>query len=701
MAVEQRITFCRICEAHCGLVATVRDGAVEQLRPDREHPLSQGEACPKGIAFTEVQNDPDRVLHPLRRRADGSGFDRVSWETAIAEIGARLRGVPRETIGWYMGNPAAFSHAQPLWVKGFMDAIGSRQFYGSGSQDVNNRFAASALLYGSPLLVPIPDLRRTDFLLVVGANPFVSHGSVLTAPRIRTLMRDIVGRGGRVVVVDPRRSETARAFEHLPVRPDGDAWLLLSMLQVLFEERLTRPHPLARGVSELAALAEPFTPEATESFTGVPAADVRALARDLAAARSAAVYGRTGSCLGRFGTLVAFLLDALNVVTGNVDRPGGAVVGKPPVEFDKLAHRAGLATYDRYRAHGVPEVIGTLPAAHMAGEIEAGRMRALIVSAGNPVLSVPDGEVLRERLRGLDLLVSIDFYVNETSANADYVLPATTFLERADLPLPFLAYMTTPFAQWTDAVVPARGEAREEPAIVEALARELGTVPVSSPVARRLGRPLMRWLTPERFADLVLRTGPGRLSVKKLRRHPHGLVLGEHVGTGALRGRIRHRDRRIHLDAPAIAGEVARLRAVGAERDDDLTLRLIGLRELRSHNSWMHNAPKLMAGGRTHSLRVHPADAAACGAADGEMVRLRSAVGVVEVPVKVTDEVMEGTVALPHGWGHRGGWRIANAAGGVNTNVLAGTGTVDPLSGNAFLNGIPVAMTRVRVEVPA
>src|SRR5688500_11344266 len=280
MAVEQRITFCRICEAHCGLVATVDDGVVQQLRPDREHPLSQGEACPKGIAFTEVQNDPDRVLHPLRRRADGSGFDRISWETAYAEIGARLRGVPRETIGWYMGNPAAFSHAQPLWVKGFMDAIGSRQFYGSGSQDINNRFAASALLYGSPLLVPIPDLRRTSFLLVVGANPFVSHGSVLTAPRIRTLMRDIVARGGRVVVVDPRRSETARAFEHVAVRPDTDAWFLLSLLNVLGGP----------------AYAAPFSPEATAERTGVPAATTRELAAALAAAPSAAVYGRTGSC---------------------------------------------------------------------------------------------------------------------------------------------------------------------------------------------------------------------------------------------------------------------------------------------------------------------------------------------------------------------------------------------------------------------
>ena len=697
---QQKVTFCRICEAHCGLVASVSsEGVVEQLRPDREHPLSQGEACPKGIAFTQVQNDPDRVVYPQRR--DGS---RVSWDDALGDVGARLRAVRDEhgpeAIGFYMGNPAAFS-AQPLWIKGFMDAIGSRQLFTSGSQDVNNRFAASALLYGSPLLVPIPDLRRTDFLLVVGANPFVSHGSVLTAPRIRTLMRDIVARGGRVVVVDPRRSETARAFEHVPVRPDTDAWLLLSMLQVVFAEGLASPHPLASGVSELASWVEPFSPESTADLTGVPASVARQLARDLASASSAAVYGRTGSCLGRFGTLVAFLLDALNVVTGNLDRPGGAVVGRPPIEFDRVAARSGLASYDKYRSEGVPEVLGSLPAAHMASSITSGRLRALIVSAGNPLLSVPDGAALEQALASLDLLVVIDFYANDTARFADYVLPATTFLERADLPLPFLAYMTTPFVQWSDPVVAPRGEAREETWVISQLAASLGTVPVSHPLVRRLGKPLMKLMTPERFYDLLLRTGPGRLSVKRLRRHPHGLVLDEHVGVGALRKRILHRDRRVHLGVPEIAGEIARLRSASGSGSSEFPLRLIGLRELRSHNSWMHNAPKLMAGDRVHRLRVHPSDAAACGVADGDVVVVRSAVGSVQVPVLVTDEVMPGVVALPHGWGHRGGWRVANAAGGVNTNLLAGADVVDPLSGNAFLNGIPVALEAAPLAEPA
>src|SRR4051794_6627246 len=342
MGAEPVVTFCRICEAHCGMVATVEDGRVTKLRPDPDHPLSRGYACPKGIAMTDVQNDPDRVTHPLRR-LPGGGFERVSWDEALPDIGARLRSIRGEhgpaSIGWYMGTPGACSFSHVLWVKGFLDALGSPHYYTAGSQDVNNRFAASALMYGSPLVVPIPDLQRTSFLLMLGANPLVSHGSVLTAPRVRDQLHAITERGGRVLVVDPRRTETARQFEHVPITPDADAWLLLSLLQVIFEEGLADRRFLAgwtRDAGRLEELARPHTPETTEHRTGIPAADVHALARDFAAADGAAAYGRTGSCLGRHGTVVAFLIDALNAVTGNLDRPGGAVFGRPSIALDDV-----------------------------------------------------------------------------------------------------------------------------------------------------------------------------------------------------------------------------------------------------------------------------------------------------------------------------------------------------------------------------
>jgi anaerobic selenocysteine-containing dehydrogenase len=714
----QTVTFCRICEAHCGMVATVEDGRVTQLRPDPEHPLSSGYACPKGIAMTDVQNDPDRVLHPLRKTADG-GFERVSWDTALADIGARLKSVRDshgpKSIGWYMGNPGAFSYSHTLWVKGFLDALGSPHYYSAGSQDVNNRFAASALLYGSPLVVPIPDLQRTSFLLMLGANPMVSHGSVLTAPRVRDQLLAITARGGRVVVVDPRRTETARQFEHVAVTPDADAWLLLSLLQVIFEERLADTEFLTawtRDGNRLEQLAMPHTPERTADRTGVPADVVRALARDFAAADGAVAYGRTGSCLGRNGTVVAFLIDALNAVTGNLDRPGGAVFGRPAIALDDVGQRTGLDTYGKTRSRigDFPDVLGNMPASVIPQEIETagdGQLRALFVSAGNPVLSVPDGEAMERALGKLDLLVSLDFYVNETNSHADYVLPSTTFLERDDTPVAFLGFYTTPFVQHSDPVVAPAGEAREEWEIIEDLARPLGIVPSSIPALRLLGRLGVR-VRPQRLLDLLLRTGPegdlfglrrSGLNLKKLRARPHGIVVADHVATGVLRRKIRHRDHRLRLAPDAIAGELRAMQE-DAREDPSFPLRLIGLRELRSHNSWMHNSPLLLRGGRTHAARVHPDDAAAHGLTDGEPVRITSKSGAIELPVKVTDEMKPGTVAVPHGWGHRGGWRLANGVGGVNVNALASGEAEDleRLAGMAFLNGIRVRLEPVAQE---
>ena len=441
---------------------------------------------------------------------------------------------------------------------------------------------------------------------------------MLTAPRVRDQLNAIVGRGGRVIVVDPRRTETARAYEHVAVRPDGDAWLLLSLLHVLFDEDLADEEALARattGAGALRAAAARHPPEATEERTGVPAEDVRALARDLAAAPSAAVYGRTGSCLGRFGTLVAHLIDALNAVTGNLDRPGGAVFGRPAVALDDVAEQTGLDTYgaERSRFGDFPDVIGAMPAALMPREITTPgerQVRAFFVSAGNPVLSVPDGDALEAALEQVELMVSLDLYVNETNRHADYVLPATTWLEREDVPLAFLGFYTTPFVQYSDPVVAPAGEARDEWQIIDAIARRIGVAPYSEKRLRRLGELGLR-LKPKQILDLLLRSGPGRLSIRALKRHPHGLVTSAHIATGVLREKVRHRDGRVHLDPPAIVAELRRLDAAGHEDDPERPLRLIGLRELRSHNSWMHNAKLLMRGGRTHALRVHPDDAEA------------------------------------------------------------------------------------------
>ena len=715
MAAEEKVTYCRICEPLCGMVATVEGGRLTRLRPDPEHPLSRGFACPKGIAMAEVQNDPDRVLHPLRRRADGE-FERVGWDEALDEIGDRLGAIVDahggDSVGWYMGNPGAFSYSHPLWVKGFLDALGSPHSYTASSQDVSNRFAASHFLYGSPYLVPIPDLARTDLLLVVGANPLVSHGSVLSAPRVKDRLHAITARGGRVVVVDPRRSETARAFEHVAIDPDGDPWLLLALLEVIFSESLEDEEAIARqssGVEALRALVAGRTPEATEGRSGVPADRARALARDLAGAERAAVYGRTGSCLGRTGTLVSFLLDALNLVTGNLDREGGAMFGDPPIDFSRVVDAVGLGTYGRVRSRvgDLPEVLGSLPASLMAKEMTTpgtGRIRAMFFSAGNPLLSVPNGDELEAAIAELELSVAIDLYVTDTSRHCDFVLPATTFYEREDFPLPFLSLFSTPFIQMSEAVVEPRGEARQEWEVIEDIGRRIGRVPSSVWALRQLGRVGIRF-SPRRLVEILLRTGPkgdlfglrrGGLSLRELERNPHGIVLAEHLAAGVLEKQIRHRDRRVRLDAPEIRAEGARLNALNGH-DPSFPMRLIGLRELRSHNSWMHNSPLLMRGGRTHGARIHPGDAEGLGIADGERCRIASAHGAIETIAMITDEVKRGTVAVPHGWGHSGGWTVAAAAGGANVNALASSDPDDleRLAGMAHLNGIPVRVEAV------
>ena len=724
-------TYCRICEPLCGMVATVEDGRLVSLRADDEHPLSRGYACPKGLAFPEVQHDPDRVLHPLRRVPGGApgDFEQVSWEEALDDIAARLRTLVDThgggSVGQFFGNPVGFNITGTLWAGALMSALGTGHQYSVGSQDINSRYVASKLLYGSISQVPFPDLRGTDLLLVLGANPLVSRASGVRAPRVKEHLSAIVAGGGRVVVVDPRRSETARAFEHVSIEPDGDAFLLASLIQVLDEEGLVDGEAVARqavGAETLLAAVAPFTPEATATRTGIEPAVVRALARDLAAAPRAAVYGRTGTCLGQHATLVSVLIDALALVTGNLDREGGVLLGQAVVPFEETAERAGRLTYDaqRSRIGGFPDVMGTWPAAIMADEITTpgeGQLRALFVLAGNPVLSSVDGPGLEQALEELDLMVALDLYVNETNQHADYVLPATTWLEREDVPFAIVASSPWPHVQHTPAVLEPAGEARREWEVFDEIARRAGISLFLPAWAATLTRPLRALArragartTPWTLVDLLLRTGPhgdrfglrrGGLSLKRLRAERHGVMLPPASG-GRLAEVVRHPHGKVDLAPGQLAAEWDRLRsALEVETDPAYPLKMIGLREMRSQNSWMHNSPTLMKGrNRRHTARIHPDDAAEAGVADGDLVRIRSAVGVIETVAQLTDEVRRGTIACPHGWGHDAGWSVANAAGGANTNELASARVEDVefLAGMARLNGIPV---RVEAAVGA
>ncbi|OBI71004.1 formate dehydrogenase [Mycobacterium sp. E740] len=705
------------------MIATVEDGRLVALRPDKNHPLSAGFACQKGIAFTEVVNDPDRVTRPLRRGP--AGFEEVAWDEAMADIAARLSAILRRhgsgAVGWYMGNPGAFSYAHTFAALLFMKGLGRHgHYFTASSQDTNSRLIASQLLYGVPTSVPIPDLTRTDLLVMMGANPVVSHGSFLTAPRIKDRMHDIVKRGGRVLIVDPRRSETAVAFEWLGIVPDTDSLLLLSLLNVMFADGVVDVAAVKRqadGVDWLRGMCRPFTPESTAGSTGIDAESVRTLAHDLVSSR-AAVYGRLGTCVGSHGTLTTYLIDAVNLVAGNLDVPGGSVFSSMHTvgqRWQNVAMGAVMRrSYRRKRSRisGTPSAIGSEPAALMAKEITTPgdrRIRVMFVSAGNPVLSVPNGEELEAAFGDLELSVALDFYVTETSAQCDYILPVTTMYERDDFPYTFQGFQATPFRQATQAVVAPAGEARGEWEIVEELARRLRRVPAFAAfiAVRRIVRLLGFDVSPRAMVDALVRMSEGgnRFGLRRggltLRRltedHPHGVVLSPHIRTGVLRDAVGYLSRRIRLRHPGIAEEVAKLsqRAL----PDGYPLRMIGLREPRSENSWMHNSPLLMRGDRRQHALMHVDDAAEQHIVDGDEVQITSQYGAISVPVLTTKDLVPGVVAVPHGWGHKGtgSWRLANRAGGANVNQLTSSepADVEPLSGMAWLTGVPVRVERV------
>jgi anaerobic selenocysteine-containing dehydrogenase len=707
------------------MIATVENGRLISLRPDKDHPLSSGFACQKGIAFAEVQNDPDRVTTPLRRTS--TGFEPVTWDAALSDIAARLIEILQAhgsgAVGWYMGNPGAFSYAHVFAALMFIKGLGRHgHYFTASSQDTNSRLIASQLLYGAPTSVPIPDLTRTDLLVIMGANPLVSHGSFLTAPRIKDRMHDIVKRGGRVVVVDPRRTETAAAFDWLGIVPDADSFLLLSLLQVMFADDrvdLSGASRQADGIEWLRALCAPFTPEMTAGRTGIEPDAVRSLAHDLVRTQRAAVYGRLGTCVGRFGTLTTYLIDAVNLVAGNLDTPGGSVFSSMETVGARWQNTImGAALRRSYRRHrsrigGMANVIGSEPAALMAKEITTpGRrqIKAMFVSAGNPVLSVPNGDELEAAFETLELSVALDFYVTETTARCDYILPTTTMYERDDFPYTFQAFQAVPFRQATKAVVPPAGDARPEWDIVDdltrRLARKVPTFAALGMVRKALGLFGIA-LTPRILIDTLIRMSQGGdrfgmhrggLTLRRLvEQHPHGVVVAPNIRTGVLRSAVAYLSRRVKLIHPDIGSEVDKL----SRRDhpDGYPLRMIGMREPRSENSWMHNSPLLMRGERTHCALIHVDDAAEQHIADGDRVRVSSPYGEITIDVTTTKDLVAGVIAVPHGWGHKGTgtWRLANRAGGANVNRLTSSEPedVESLSGMAWLTGVPVRVDKI------
>lgn len=700
-------TFCRLCEAFCGLVATVENGRVTTLAPDRANPHSQGHVCVKGVAFHHVTHDPDRVLRPLKRTGGPGTFTPVSWEEALGDIAARLRAIidrdGPDAVAFYIGNPSSYATDAVIGHVDFMRALGGWKGYSPGSQDTNSRSVANYALFGNAALNAFPDLPHCDFLLILGANPLVSNGSILWAPRIRHDLDVIAGRG-RVVVVDPRRTETARRYEHVPVRPAGDVWVLLGMLRSLQDAGLIdwpAVAEVADGGDTLRAEIARVDVEAAAGRCGVPVTTIRQLAQDFAAAPRAAAYSRLGICRTPVATLTNALVTILNIVTGNFGgRRGGAIFGHHVLAGQDIGRPGGYDEH-RSRAGNLPSVLKFLPSAAMPDDIlqpGPGQVRALMVTAGNPLHSAPGAARLEAALAALELSVTFDFYRNETARYADYVLPTPTFLERADMPFVGYHILMRPFLQFTDAVIPIQGDARHEHRIYREIVERMGlTWPgrdshEDAPGIARL--------------DRLLRAGPagdGRgedgWSVDRLRGHPHGVMIELEDPTARWRDRLGHPDKRLQLVHPLIQAEFARL---WREQKPAPRLALIGRRDIRSMNSWMHNVDGLIRSQKPR-LIVHPTDAEHAGVSEGDEALLATAAGRVSVTITISDEMMPGTVCYPHGWGHGGGWERANAAPGHNVNALLGLDAdwIEPVSGTTIMEGFAVTLQRIDRDQPA
>jgi anaerobic selenocysteine-containing dehydrogenase len=689
-------TFCRVCEPVCGVIAELDDGRIVGIRSDPDHVLSQGHFCKKAMAAVDITYDPDRLRYPMKRTGGPGEFTRISWEQAYSEISERLRSV-RERHGaaafaTYSGNPTAFSAGTMLAMGAVTKALDVKWRYTVNGEDGVSIVAASEMLYGTPV-IPKPDFWHTSFALIVGANPVGSHGSVITEPIVTKALKSIVERGGRVVVVDPRCSETAQKFEHVAIRAGADAYFLSALLRELIDQGFADQEFVQRHTRDFAALRtllEPCTVDWAEAHSGMPAQTIRDLARAVGCANGAAIYGRTGTCTQRHGTLANLLMQLISIVSGNLDRAGGSSFGWSFVDY----HGAALGSTPS-RTTGLPDVTGMLGSASLASDIDqpgAEQIRALLMVAANPLLSAPASARLQAALQNLDLFFSIDLYINESNRFADYVLPGTTMWERADVPLlAMMGYMLRPSVFATDAVIAQQGEVRDDAEIIYEICRRLGVDESALVPPRTMIDGIIRG---SRFGDRFGENPDGLTLDKLLREHPHGVRLLETMPVGIIDDVLATADKRIALASPPFAAALKRLIDDDFFLNPEFPLRLHSLREVLTHNSWMHNAVSLARGGRTQYARLHPADAAAHGIEDGAEMRIRSPYGNVVVACRITEHISRGNIALPHGWEHAGGWQLANRRGGVNSNRLASAqpADTDPFSGSSVLNGIPVSI---------
>lgn len=747
---------CHLCEAMCGVAIEVKDGRIASIKGDDSDPLSQGHICPKAVALQDLHEDPERLRKPLRKTADG--WQEVSWDEAFDTVARRLHEIRqqngRNSIGVYLGNPNVHNHGSLVATMPFLRAIGSQNRFSATSNDQLPHMLASLEMFGHQILFPIPDIDNTDLFICIGANPMASNGSLMTVPNVRGRLKALQQRGGKLVVIDPRRTETAALADQFHfIRPGTDALLLMAMVHTLFDEDLVDLGPaerLTRDVDLLRLASVPYTPEAVSPHTGIAADAIRDLTRQLAGTRKAALYTRMGTSTQAFGGIATWLAYCLNILTGKLDTVGGVLFTQPAIDLVALGAAAGQQGHfdkRRSRVRNLPEFAGEYPASTMADEILTpgdGQIRAFVTVAGNPVLSSPNGRRLEKALDSLEFMVSVDYYLNETTRHADLILPPTAALERSHYDLIFSMFTVRNFAKYSDPLFPAGDDTRHDWQILLELAHRLekqrkgGRLPLKS----ELGWRTFKQLGPDPILDLLLRSGPygvdagparkllqpavdlvldilpdrhplkalarlsplnrqwdstpKGLSLSALRDNPHGVDLGPlHP---SLPERLFTRDGRIHLAPRRYLDDLGRLyQRLTAAPETGLVL--IGRRHVRSNNSWMHNSQRLVKGKDRCTLMLHPKDASRLGLQAGDLAQVQGGGEAVTLPVDITEDIMPGVVSIPHGWGHDRegtGQSTAAAHAGASINDVLSDGDIDPLSGTSVLNGQPVTVKVAR-----
>ena len=712
---------CSICEALCGLELTVEDNQVVSIRGDADDVLSKGYLCPKGVAMQDLHTDPNRLRTPLKKTE--SGFVPIDWDTALNIVAEKLTEVRerdgRSAVAVYAGNPNAHNYASILTSQVLHKALGARSRFSATSADQLPHMFAALYMFGNQLVIPVPDVDHTDHMLILGGNPAASNGSLMTAPDMPKRLKAIRARGGKVVLFDPRRTETARLVdEHYFVKPGTDALLMMAWVNVLFSKNLVSNGPWAnyvKGLDVVREVCKPFTPEAVSKHVGLGAETIERIIQEVCDAPSAAIYGRMGVCTQKFGGLSAWLLNVLNILTGNLDRRGGVMFTKPAVDFAHLAGKSGnLGHFNLWqsRVSGLPEFGGELPVSVMAEEIDTpgkGQIRALVTLAGNPVLSTPNGKRLDKALDQLEFMVSVDMYLNETTRHADIILPTVSPLERDHFGLAFHNFAVRNTVKYCEPLFERDGDTKPDWEIIVELSKRLMALrPGKAKQAQGKMFSLIQQLGgPPRALDMALRFGAygagmnplgDGLTLDKVKKTRGGVDLGPLQP--CMPERLYTEDKLIDLAPEVIVADVERLRSLLESEQSENELVLIGRRQLRSNNSWLHNSKRLMGGKNRCTLLMHPDDAHACGVDDGDTVVVKSRVGSLEIPMEKTDSMMPGVVSIPHGFGHGkkgSSLDVANKNAGVSINDLTDEEHFDSLTGNAGFSGVPVEVKPVGV----